>query len=79
MNLTIDEFTEGLERTARELPGVLSEWEDLDEELQDEYTEQLFWLLATRDQVVEAAGDRAFEIGGRVAVATAAIFALRVS
>jgi hypothetical protein len=76
MNLTIDEFIEGLERTARELPAVLSEWDELDEELKDEYTEQLFWLLAARARVI--GGERALEIADRIARVTSAMFELRV-
>lgn len=51
MNLTVDQFMSGLERTVVELPRVLVEWEDLDDTLCTEYHEQIQWLLSQITQM----------------------------
>ena len=48
MNLTLDQYIDGLERSARDLPSVLVEWDDLSAELQEEYADQLLWMLRVR-------------------------------
>lgn len=79
MNISLDQYLDGFERTARELPDLLARWESLDEDLRDEYSDQLVWLLeAKRDarQLAEGLG-RTVECAQRLAYATAAIFRLR--
>jgi hypothetical protein len=79
MNLTLEQFIEGLERSARELPGVLADWADLDDELRDEYTDQLLWLLSKRAEVQARASreGRFWELAPRIAAATSTFFDLR--
>jgi hypothetical protein len=81
MNLTLDQYIAGLERSVRGLASVLGEWEELDEELRSEYVEQLLWMLRVRPDVLSRAmreGDaRWFELSERVAAATARLFEMR--
>jgi hypothetical protein len=71
MNLTLDQYIEGLERSAKELPAVLIEWDTIDEELQENYSEQLTWMLrAIPDVLTRAVREERFsEIVHRVRVA----------
>ena len=41
MNISLDQYIDGLERSVRELPAVLAEWDQIDSELQIEYVDQL--------------------------------------
>jgi hypothetical protein len=79
MNLTLDQFFDGLERSVRELPGVLSEWEELESELRDEYADQLLWLLRSRADVLARAAreERYLEFVQRMVNATVAMLHLR--
>jgi hypothetical protein len=79
MNLTIDQFIDGLERSVRELPAVLAEWEDIEVELREEYTDQLLWLLRSRSDVLARAtqGNRYLELAQRIVAATCAMFQIR--
>lgn len=76
MNMTIDQYLGGFERTARELPALLSDWETLDNELRGEYAEQLLWMLSKREDVqVRASRERRFfDVGQRINAATKALF-----
>jgi hypothetical protein len=53
--ITIDQFICGFEKSARNLPDVLSEWNTIDPELQTNYIEQFQWLLNARDQMLSIA------------------------
>jgi len=81
MNLTLDQYINGFERTARELPELLGRWESIDHELREEYAEQLAWLLESRSEVHALAerASRGVEIAMRTALATAAIFSMRAA
>ena len=75
MNLTVDQFMSGLDRTLRELPGVLEEWPQLDQELQDEYAEQLGWMLSRFDAVQARSGSSAVAL--RLVAARLHLYSLR--
>ena len=45
MNITIDAFINGLNQSSRELKNVLANWHSIDQDLQEEYIEQLRWML----------------------------------
>jgi hypothetical protein len=45
MNLTLEQFLSGCDRSAKELPEVLATWADLDETLRREYAEAFIWML----------------------------------
>jgi hypothetical protein len=79
MNLTLDQFIDGLERSARELPGVLAEWDEIDDDLHEEYTDQLLWLLKARADVfvVATRENRYLEFAQRIVTATSSMFQLR--
>lgn len=55
MNVTLDQYMYGLEEAAQELPKLLAEWATIDEELQEEYTEQLRWMLDARTEALQMA------------------------
>jgi hypothetical protein len=79
MNLTIDQYILGLERSVRELPDVLAEWDELEDELREEYAAQLLWLLRVRADVgMRAVHEKRFlELENRIGTATAALFNMR--
>lgn len=78
MNITIEQFIEGLERSVRELPSILEDWDGLDDELREGYTEQLLWLLKSRAAVLaNVAGTRHLDAAQRIATATAALCHLK--
>jgi hypothetical protein len=79
MNLTIDQYVDGLESSARSLPGVLAGWDELDPELCYEYVDQLEWLLRSRTEVLAraTAEGRYMELAQRIVTATSAMFHLR--
>jgi len=52
MNITVERFVQGLERSADALPALLDEWDTIDEELQAEYRDQLQWILCKRGEVL---------------------------
>lgn len=62
MNLTIEQFLSGLERSVRELPVALGKWADIDEDLRAEYVDQLTWMLERRWEILVAA-ERANQLG----------------
>jgi hypothetical protein len=47
MNISLDQYLTGLERTARELPGLLASWNTIDTELAEEYVDQLIWIISS--------------------------------
>lgn len=55
MNLTLDQYLDGFERSARELPAAFEEWDSIDEELRAEYIDQLTWLIVSRGAVLRRA------------------------
>lgn len=77
MNITIDKYLSGLERSVRDLPELVRTWEDIDESLRDEYVEQYRWLLDARDEVLSGAGSRMAEVAQRLARANVELFAMR--
>jgi Lon protease-like protein len=79
VNLTVDQFLTGLERTTREMPSALHEWKSLDRDLRDEYTDQLEWMVDAIDEVLPLAAktNRAGEAALRVAVALASLRSMR--
>ena len=56
--MTVEQFLKGYEHSAEEIPKVLDEWGDLDEDLRFEYCEQLEWLV-DHAQSVEPGTDAA--------------------
>ncbi|MGH7284293.1 MAG: hypothetical protein ACRELY_22425 [Polyangiaceae bacterium] len=79
MNMSLNHYIVGLERSARELPNVLAEWDDIDLDLRDEYVAQLEWLLCARQEILARAQreQRYFEIAQRIVTATSSMFDLR--
>lgn len=55
MNLTLNQYIQGLEDSAVELPKLLAEWDTIHEYLQEEYAEQLRWLLDARTEALQMA------------------------
>lgn len=52
-NLTGKEFILALKRSQENLPGVMLEWANLDEDLQQEYLQQLCWMLGKAAEHME--------------------------
>jgi len=79
MNLTLDQYLNGLERSVRELPAVLLEWDDIEPDLQDEYVDQLTWMLHVRPDVARRAEQegRYLDVMQRINAATSAMFHMR--
>jgi hypothetical protein len=79
MNLSLDQFIDGFERTARDLPALLAEWESIEEDLRQEYVDQLSWMLRTRPEVIAMATPegRLVEVAQRMGAATVVMWALR--
>lgn len=79
MNLTLDQYLSGLERSAREIPRVLAEWATLDYDLCDSYAEQLAWLLQVQADIFVSARSlgRDMEVAERLARANAEFLALQ--
>jgi len=79
MNLTLDQFIDGFERSARELPSVFEEWNEIDLELREEYADQLLWMLQARpDVVARATRERRYiELVQRINAVTSALFDMR--
>jgi len=79
MNLSLDRYIEGVERTAANLPALLKNWETIDEDLGAEYAEQLSWLLRARPEATAMAttSGRFVEIAQRLAAAVATMWELR--
>lgn len=79
MNLTLEQYINGLERSVRELPTVLLQWAALDSELQFEYTEQLTWLLRERSNVLKQAikQNRYSELKTRISNVNQNLFEIR--
>ena len=55
MNLTLNQYLSGFEEGIERLPGVMDEIEarTLDEELFEEYVDQLGWLIGQRQYVLD--------------------------
>jgi len=79
MNLTIDQFLSSVERSVRELPTVVREWHSIDDDLQQEYADQLSWLLGSYAEVMAMAATqgRLSEVEQRLATANAALLDYR--
>ena len=58
MNLTLDQYMAGLERSVHELPTLLAVWFTLDVDLRAAYENQLWWMLSKRWLVLEMAERR---------------------
>ena len=52
-NITVENFISSLKKTKEELPKVISDWKNLDEELQIEYLDQLGWMLTKTVEYME--------------------------
>jgi hypothetical protein len=79
MNVTLDQYLVGLERSVSELPEVFRGWAALDDDLREIYSDQLAWMLGARDEVLETAKaeKRLLEVQFRIARATSLLFSLR--
>lgn len=55
MNLTVQQYLTGLERTVKNLPGVLHRWHDLAGDLREHFLDELLWMSDVHGQVVEKA------------------------
>lgn len=45
MNISIDQFIGSLAKIARELPLLIEDWNTIEPELQEEYIDQIRWML----------------------------------
>jgi hypothetical protein len=52
MNLTVQQYLSGLERSVRNLPGVLTRWERIEEDLREHYLDELGWMADVFHDVV---------------------------
>jgi len=79
MNLSLDQFIGGLERTACGLRELLTVWDEIDEDLCQEYVDQLSWLLRVRPDVLTRATQegRFLEIAQRMNDAVLLIWDIR--
>lgn len=59
MNLTSEQFIDGLERCVQRLPAMLAKWHELDADLREEYASQIAWMLSVKDSVLNTIGDQA--------------------
>ncbi len=75
MNFTVDQFMAGLEQLVNNMPRTLNTWSDLDEELKEEYAEELMWTLSQFDAVQATSGSCAVAV--RLVSARLQLFALR--
>lgn len=57
MNFTLDQYLSGLEHSAANLPSLVERWDSIDADLQEEYTEQLDWMLDVVPEVLNRAKD----------------------
>lgn len=56
MNLTLEQFLTGLERTGAEIGKLLDDWPGVDDDLREEYASQLGWMVGEGwDHAVRAA------------------------
>lgn len=80
MNITIDQFVIGLETSLLELPLVLGDWENLEDELRAEYEDNFIWLLQNRQEVLLMAmkEERFTDIAHRLIVAQKAIEKMKI-
>ena len=44
-NITVDSFTNSLTKMAEKLPELLNDWPGIEEDLREEYLDQMSWLL----------------------------------
>jgi hypothetical protein len=52
-NISVDNFVSSLRRLDTELPKLFQEWDSFDPELQEEYLDQISWLLNKAVEVAE--------------------------
>jgi hypothetical protein len=52
-NITVENFVSGLRKTKDNIPAVIDTWQDIDPELQEEYLDQLTWLLEKSAEFIE--------------------------
>ena len=55
MNLTVQQYLTGLERSVANLPGLLRRWPELDADLRDHFADELGWMADVHHQVVARA------------------------
>jgi hypothetical protein len=54
MAVPTETFVESYERAVEALPSLLDQWAGVDEDLREEYVDQIRWLLEHRSEWVEA-------------------------
>jgi hypothetical protein len=52
-NITVDNFVSSLRNLKDNLPKLLMEWETIEPELQEEYLDQISWLLNKAAEFIE--------------------------
>lgn len=55
MNLTVQQYLTGLERSVVNLPGLLLRWNELDEDLREHLADELVWMADVHHEVVARA------------------------
>jgi len=78
MNLSLDQYIEGFERSAVMLPSIVARWSDFGFDLREAHASQLEWMLDARDEAMLLAfsQDRGPEIAERLARVSAALFVM---
>ncbi len=52
MNLTVQQYLTGFERSVANLPGLLQRWHELDEDLREHLADELWWMADVHDKIV---------------------------
>lgn len=79
MNITLDQYITGLEYAVVELPKIFVEWESIDEDLCEDYIDQLVWSVKQETNVLKTMtpDDRYTEIATRIVGCNAKLVLLR--
>lgn len=79
MNITIDQYVKGFEDSVIKLPEVFREWDRIDPELQEEYADQLNWMINYTENALHLAKEkhRYFEIVNRLTNVRKSLSAMR--
>ncbi len=64
--MTVAEYMHSLEATTDNLPILLGKWSDLDDDLAEEYTSQVWWMLSRVVEVYNTYPDCQARIMARV-------------
>jgi hypothetical protein len=70
MNITIEQFLSGYENIAVALPQLLDDWPTIDEDLRDEYIDQLEWMLAHASELLTRAMEQGCHLAASERIAT---------